>query len=120
MSLDLKRDSVNRKFNLVKVPVHAGPNVHVGDVVDLVGVDEQEITPDIKDPMEGFGQPDGSNYGDAIFDSMTNVAEPSTILGVARSPSIMALGFSLGNESIFLGVDGAAGVTVFDPMAPRS
>ena len=65
----IRRDSVNRKFNLVKVPVHAGPNVHVGDVVDLVDVDEQEITPDIRDPMAGFGQPDGSNYGDAIFDA---------------------------------------------------
>lgn len=71
----VKRDSVNRKDNLVRLPITLPPNVKEGDTIKLVDVVENDITPDIKDPMAGFGHPDGSNYGDAVFDPMADGAE---------------------------------------------
>lgn len=71
----VKRDSVNRKENLVKIPIVLPSNVKAGDTIKLVDVVENDITPDIKDPMAGFGHPDGSNYGDAVFDPMADGAE---------------------------------------------
>lgn len=68
-------DSVNRKENLVKLQIVLPPNVKAGDKVKLVDVVENDITPDIKDPMAGFGYPDGANYGDAVFDPMADGAE---------------------------------------------
>lgn len=73
--MGVKRDNVNRKKNLVKLPIGLPPNVKVGYKVRLFDVVEKAITPDIKDPMAGFGYPDGTNYGDAVFDPMTVGAE---------------------------------------------
>lgn len=71
----VKRDSVNRKENLVKLPIVLPPNVKEGDTITLIDVVENDIIPEIKDPMAGFGNPDGSNYGDAVFDPMADGAE---------------------------------------------
>ena len=73
--MGVKRDSVNRKENLVKLPIVLPPSVKPGDKIMLRDVQENEINPDIKDPMAGFGHPDGSNYGDAVFDPMAPGAE---------------------------------------------
>lgn len=73
--MGVKRDSVNRKDNLVKLPIALPHSVKPGDKITLRDVTENEINPDIKDPMAGFGHPDGSNYGDAVFDPMAPGAE---------------------------------------------
>ena len=75
-----KRDSVNRKENLVNLQISLPPSVNPGDKITLYNVKENEINPDIKDPMEGFKNPDGSpnpegSDGDAIFDPMAPGAE---------------------------------------------
>lgn len=70
----VKRDMVNRKTNAVSLPIALPPNVKKGDTITLTDVVEADIVPDIKDPMAGFGQPDGSNYGDAVFDPMADGA----------------------------------------------
>lgn len=49
--------------------------VREGDEIELTNLVERNINPDIKDPMAGFGQPDGTNYGDAVFDPMADGAE---------------------------------------------
>lgn len=78
--MDVKRDNVNRKENLVRLPIVLPPSVKPGDKITLYDVEENEINPDIKDPMEGFKNPDGSpnpegSVGDAIFDPMAPGAE---------------------------------------------
>lgn len=73
--MGVKRDNVNRKENLVKLPIVLPSSVKPGDKITLRDVKENEINPDIKDPMAGFGHPDGSNYGDAVFDPMAPGAE---------------------------------------------
>lgn len=73
--MGVKRDSVNRKDNLVKLSIVLPPSVKPGDKIKLQNVEERDINPDIKDPMAGFGHPDGSNYGDAVFDPMAPGAE---------------------------------------------
>lgn len=73
--MGVKRDSVNRKDNLVKLSIALPSSVKPGDKITLQNVEEREINPDIKDPMAGFGHPDGSNYGDAVFDPMAPGAE---------------------------------------------
>lgn len=73
--MGVKRDSVNRKENLVKLSIALPHSVKPGDKITLRDVKENEINPDIKDPMAGFGHPDGSNYGDAVFDPMAPDAE---------------------------------------------
>lgn len=73
--MGVKRDSVNRKDNLVKLSIALPPSVKPGDKIKLQNVEEREINPDIKDPLAGFGHPDGSNYGDAVFDPMAPGAE---------------------------------------------
>ena len=76
----VKRDGVNRKENLVKLKISLPFSVKPGDKITLYDVEEYEINPDIKDPMEGFKNPDGSpnpegSDGDAIFDPMAPGAE---------------------------------------------
>lgn len=73
--MGVKRDNVNRKENLVRLPIVLPPSVKPGDKITLYDVEENEINPDIKDPMAGFGHPDGTNYGDAVFDPMAPGAE---------------------------------------------
>ena len=73
--MGVKRDSVNRKDNLVKLSIALPSSVKPGDKITLQNVEERDINPDIKDPMAGFGHPDGSNYGDAVFDPMAPGAE---------------------------------------------
>lgn len=78
--MGFKRDSVNRKENLVNLQISLPPSVKPGDKITLYNVTENEINPDIKDPMEGFKNPDGSpnpegSDGDAIFDPMAPGAE---------------------------------------------
>lgn len=73
--MGVKRDSVNRKENLVKLSIALPSSVMPGDKITLEDVKENEINPDIKDPMAGFGHPDGSNYGDAVFDPTAPGAE---------------------------------------------
>jgi hypothetical protein len=73
--MGVKRDSVNRKDNLVKLSIALPASVKPGDKIELRDVKENEINPDIKDPMAGFGHPDGSNYGDAVFDPMAPGAD---------------------------------------------
>ena len=76
----VKRDCVNRKENLVNLQIVLPSSVKTGDKITLYDVEEYEINPDIKDPMEGFKNPDDSpnpegSYGDAIFDPMAPGAE---------------------------------------------
>ena len=80
--MGVKRDSVNRKENLVKLRISLPSSVKPGDKITLCDVQENEINPDIKDPMPntedpmgGFGHPDGTKDGDAIFDPMAPGAE---------------------------------------------
>lgn len=74
--MGVKRDRVNRKENLVKLRIVLPPSVMCGDKITLYNVEENEINPDIKDPMEkDFGHPDGTNDGDAVFDPMAPGAE---------------------------------------------
>lgn len=73
--MDVKRDNVNRKRGLVKLPIDLPQNVKAGYKVRLYDVVEKNITPGIKDPMVDFGYPDGTNYGDAVFDPMAISAE---------------------------------------------
>lgn len=73
--MGVKRDSVNRKERLICMPIILPNYVKAGDTIELANIKENEINPDIKDPMAGFGQPDGSNYGDAVFDPMDPAAK---------------------------------------------
>lgn len=77
--MGVKRDSVNRhgepKDNYVRLKISLPSSVKPGDKITLYDVEENEINPDIKDPMAGFGHPDGSNYGDAVFDPMAPGAD---------------------------------------------
>lgn len=77
--MDVKRDSVNRhgepKNNYVRLKISLPSSVKRGDKITLYDVEEYEINPDIKDPMAGFGYPNGTNDGDAIFDPMAPGAE---------------------------------------------
>ena len=74
----VKKDCVNRhgepKDNYVSLDISLPPSVKPGDKITLYDVVEYEINPDIKDPMEGFKNPEGS-VGDAIFDPMAPGAE---------------------------------------------
>ena len=73
--MDIKKDKVNRRENLVKVTLDLPPGVKSGDRIVLINVVEDNIDADIKDPMEGFvHHPDG-DYGDAIFDPMAAGAD---------------------------------------------
>ena len=75
----VKRDSVNRhgpiEDNFVRLKISLPSSVKRGDKITLYNVQENEINPDIKDPMAGFGHPDGTNDGDAIFDPMAPGSE---------------------------------------------
>lgn len=82
--MGVKRDCVNRsgelKDNHILLEIALPPSVKAGDKITLYDVKENEINPDIKDPMEGFTNPDGSpnpegSYGDAVFDPMAPGAE---------------------------------------------
>lgn len=82
--MGVKRDSVNRhgesKDNYVILKISLPSSVKLGDKITLYDVVENEINPDIKDPMEGFKNPDGSpnpdgSVGDAVFDPMAPGAE---------------------------------------------
>lgn len=73
--MGVERDSVNRKDNYVNLRISLPSSVKRGDKITLYDVEENEINPDIKDPMEDFGHPDGTNDGDAIFDPMAPGAE---------------------------------------------
>lgn len=74
MGVKRARDSVNRhgepKDNYVRLKISLPPSVKRGDKITLYDVTENEINPDIKDPMADFGHPDGYKDGDAIFDPM--------------------------------------------------
>lgn len=72
--MDIKKDKVNRRENLVKATLELPPSVKSGDRIVLVNVMEDNIDADIKDPMKGFSHPDG-DYGDAIFDPMAAGAD---------------------------------------------
>ena len=80
----VKRDCVNRSGELednhISLEIALPPSVKPGDKITLYDVKENEINPDIKDPMEGFKNLDESpnpegGYGDAIFDPMAPGAE---------------------------------------------
>ena len=80
----VKRDCVNRsgelKDNHILLKIALPHSVKRGDKITLYDVEEYEINPDIKDPMEGFKNSDESpnpegSYGDAIFDPMAPGAE---------------------------------------------
>lgn len=71
----VKRDSVNRITRLIRVPLRLPSSIKEGAEITLINVKERDIVPDIKDPMAGFTQPDGDNYGDAVFDPMAPGAE---------------------------------------------
>lgn len=82
--MGVKRDSVNRhgepKDNYVRLKISLPSSVKDGDKITLYDVEEYEINPDIKDPMEGFKNPDDSpnpegSDGDAIFDPTAPGAE---------------------------------------------
>ena len=79
-SVNRKADCVNRQENLVYLPIVLPSSVKRGDKITLYDVKEDEINPDIKDPMEGFKNPDGSpnpdgSVGDVIFDPTAPGAE---------------------------------------------
>lgn len=69
--MTVKRDSVNRKERVVCLPIALDPNIKAGDTIVVYHVQENEIVPEVRDPMAdgGFGYPDGSNPGDAVFDA---------------------------------------------------
>lgn len=73
--MDVKKDKVNRRENLIKVPLALPPNVRSGDRITLINVVEEDIVPDIKDPMKGFAHHPDGDYGDAIFDPMAAGAD---------------------------------------------
>lgn len=82
--MGVKRDSVNRhgepKDNYVRLKISLPPSVKPGDKITLYDVEENGINPDIKDPMAGFGHPDGTHDGDAIFDPMAPGAEDTVFV----------------------------------------
>ena len=102
----IKRDSVNRKTRLIELPIKLAAHIRAGSAIELVNVVETEITPGIKDPMLIRGQPAGSDYGDALFDSMAPGA----------SDTIFDAGVSDTEYTVFDPMLAGAGNTVLDHM----
>lgn len=116
----IKRDSVNRKTYLVRLPIKLGGHIQENDTITLTRVVENEILPTVKDPMAEFGQPDGSNYGDGVFDAMESGAESTIFDPMAAPPYPIVVLDPMKDSAVHTTYDpmliSEAPCTIFDPL----
>lgn len=75
----MARDSVRRDrahgvayVRLPKAGVRNADSLRVGETITLAEVNEEPLSPDIKDPMQIHDQPEAEGYGEAVFDAMAS------------------------------------------------